>query len=532
MKPVLCTEETRRLESIIEKDGTSRAELMELAGEYVASVVLERQPRRVLVACGFGNNGGDGWVAADILQQKGVKVDVVTPIKPDEIKSSLARHVARRSAARNVTVHVGPARDELADLLQQADVCVDALLGIGFSGELRPPFTIWIPTINEYANMIVSVDVPSGMDADTGHVAEHCVHADATATLLSPKIGLYSGDGAEYAGVVSCGHLYSAIEEPLQEVDHAAELVEASDLFECFSALPANINKYSRGSVLVVAGSSMYPGAAIMAAKSAARAGAGYVAIATPDACANLIRMALPSIPVIPIPSDSRGAFGAAARSAIAEHLSKFDCVLCGPGMTMSAGAMQVVSYLLETDKPLIMDADALNCLARVSIDGIDTTPELYRREAPLIMTPHYRELSRLVGGEQVDDLVGAVAAAQRILWAVGSDNMLIVAKGPSTAVCGVESVYIPLSGPSCLATAGSGDVLSGILAGVMASSLSMVEDWALWASYAVCVHSYTGYAAAAEMGEKSVIATDLIDLIGPAMQLVEEEAMKNGETE
>ena len=347
--------------------------------------------------------------------------------------------------------------------------------------------------------------------------------------MLAPKIGLYSGDGPEYVGDIQVGELYDKLDEVIGDVDHAAEIVQAGDLIDYITGLPASIDKYSRGSVLVVAGSASYPGAAMMAAKAAARAGAGYVAVAAPDACANLIRMALPSVPVHAIPSDSRGAFGAAARSIVCELAKKYDCVLCGPGMTTSAGCMQVVTGLLELDVPLVLDADALNCLSRIAIDGIEKTPDMYRREAPLIMTPHYRELSRLVGEEdEVYDLGTAIDAAQKILWAGGSDNMVIVCKGPTTAVVGVERVLIPASGPASLATAGSGDVLAGIISGTIATLHAEVDVWELALSYAVSIHSYTGFAAAAEYGEKSVIATDLIDYIGEAMQLVENEALKD----
>lgn len=527
MRPVLGTDEIARLEDIIEKEGTSRAELLELAGEFVAGIVWDMHPSRVLVVNGFGNNGGDGWVAADILQQKGVQVDVVSPVEPDEIPSALARHVARRTAGRDVTVHVGPSRDELIELAREADVVIDGILGTGFHGSLRAPFSIWIPALNESGSRIVSIDVPSGLDSQTGHVVEACVRADVTATMLAPKIGLYSGDGPEYGGELICGELYDDIDEVVGDVDHAAEIVEAVDLVDYFTELPSNVNKYSRGSVLVVAGSAMYPGAAMMAAKAAARAGSGYVTVAAPDACANLIRMALPSVPVIGIPSDSRGCFGAAARSVICEIAEKYDCVLCGPGMTTASGCMKVVTGLLEQDVPLILDADALNCLSRASIDGVDTNPDLYRRESALILTPHYRELSRLVDCDDIADMGAAIDAAQRIVWAAGSDNLVVVAKGPSTAIVGVESVYVPMSGPASLATAGSGDVLAGILAGTVAASHGDVDDWGLLTSYAVAIHSYTGYAAAEAMGSRSVIATDLVDLVGSAMQLVEDEAYR-----
>ena len=161
MKPVLSVEETLRLEDLIEKEGTSKAALMEYAGEFLASVAMKAHPHHAVVLVGFGNNGGDGWVAADILSQKGVTVDVVSPIEPNEIKSPIARHVARRTAGRDVNVVVGPSRDELVDILAPADIVVDAILGTGFSGAVRAPFSIWIPTLNEMDMMVVSADVPS-----------------------------------------------------------------------------------------------------------------------------------------------------------------------------------------------------------------------------------------------------------------------------------------------------------------------------------------------------------------------------------
>lgn len=527
MRAVLNAEEVVKLEDIIDHEGTSKAELMELAGEFVSSIVERDDPDRVLIVCGFGNNGGDGWVAADILSHKGISVDVVTPVEPDDLQSPLARHVARRTAGREVEVHVGPARDELEELIEKADIVVDAILGTGFHGELRAPFSIWIPAINACARRVISVDIPSGLNTQTGIVEDDCVRADATVTMIAPKIGLYSADAPEYTGEIICGELYEHLDEVIGDVDHEAEIVEPADLADCFGSLPANIDKYSRGSVLVVAGSGQYPGAAIMAAKSAARAGAGYVAVAAPDACANLIRMALPSIPVFSIPCDSRGAFGAAARMAVCDIAQKYSCVVCGPGITTASGSMQVVNGLLELDVPLILDADALNCLSKIAIGGVQKTPEMYRREAPLILTPHYRELSRLVGGDTVNDLGTAIAAAQQILWAAGSGNLVVIAKGPTTAIAGVEKVLLPMHGPSSLATAGSGDVLAGILGGTIATMGNEDANWELLCAYAVAVHSYAGFAAAMEFGEKSVIATDLIDLIGEAMQLAENDALR-----
>ena len=299
MRAVLTTDEVTELENIIERQGTSKAELMEHAGEHVARIVADYGPKRVLVLTGFGNNGGDGWVAADILRQKDIDVTVVTPVEPNEVPSALARHVARRTAGRDVTVVVGPSRDELAELIGSADVVVDAILGTGFHGRVRPPFSIWIPTLNELGPIVVSVDIPSGLNAQNGAVEECCVRADKTVTMIAPKIGLFSADGPGYVGDLEVGELYNRLDEVIGDVDHAAEIVESADLVDFIEPLASNVNKYTRGSVLVVAGSAQYPGAAIMAAKAAARAGAGYVSVAAPDACANLIRMAVPSIPCL-----------------------------------------------------------------------------------------------------------------------------------------------------------------------------------------------------------------------------------------
>lgn len=173
MKPVLSTEEVVRLEDIIEREGTSKAELMELAGEFAAREILKLNPDRVLVLVGFGNNGGDGWVAADILSHKGVDVDIVSPVERDRFLP-LWLACCRRTAGRDVHVCVGPSLRELEVLISKADVVVDAIFGTGFHGDLRAPFSIWIPTVNDCADHVVSIDVPSGMNAETGVVDDDC----------------------------------------------------------------------------------------------------------------------------------------------------------------------------------------------------------------------------------------------------------------------------------------------------------------------------------------------------------------------
>ena len=475
---------------------------MELAGEFAANEVLKLNPDRVLVLVGFGNNGGDGWVAADILSHKGVDVDIVSPVEPDEIPAALARHVARRTAGRDVHVCVGPSRDELEVLIDKADVVVDAIFGTGFHGNLRAPFSIWIPTVNECADCVVSIDVPSGLNAETGVVDDDCIRAEHTVTMIAPKIGLYSADGPEYAGDLICGNLYDRLDEVIDDVDHAAEIVEPGDLVDYFAPLPTNIDKYSRGSVLIVAGSAQYPGAAIMAAKSAARAGAGYVAVAAPDACANLIRIALPSIPVFAIPSDSRGSFGAAARMTVCEIAKKYSCVLCGPGMTTSAGAMQVVSGLLELDVPLILDADALNLLAGHT-ELIENLPK------NTILTPHHLEFDRLFGKNDTSYERLNKAREMAIRY-----HIIIVLKGANTAIITPKGdVLFNSSGNAGMATAGSGDTLTGMITGLLAQGYHPIPA----AILGVFLHGMAGDLAAEKDSQEYITARDIISQIGQA---------------
>ena len=194
--------------------------------------------------------------------------------------------------------------------------------------------------------------------------------------------------------------------------------------------------------------------------------------------------------------------------------------------MTTAAGCMSVVTSLLALDVPLILDADALNCLASVAIGGIDATPELYRREAPLIMTPHTGELARLVDEESIDDLrLGhRCVAAYRLGCRIG--RLVVVAKGPTTAIVGCGEGAAAALGPRSACHGGLGRRAAGIIAGTMALNHEGVEAWELLAAYAVMLHSYTGFAAAERWGEKSVIATDLIDLIGDAMRLATDEVL------
>ena len=528
MQPVLNIEDVKCVEVALTREGVSVSELMHRAGYAAAREVVELgDVDNVVILTGLGNNGGDGWVAADALHARGANVKVVTPIEPDELAGDLARQVAQSAIRAGVSTLVGPSRDELEDLLSTADVVLDCMLGTGFHGEVRAPFDIWIECVNACPARVVSVDVPSGLSGQTGHAASSCVVADMTVTMLALKPGLLSDDGRDVCGAIVVAPLAEQTERLVVEADPVAWRTDLADYLSVAAPHTASVDKFSRGSVLVVGGSRRFPGAAIMAARAAARMGAGYVTLAMPASAAPAAQAHLLEIPVVPLPEDSDGVLSADARDVVVELAKRSSAVLVGPGMRVTAGSTAVVSALLATDVPLVVDADGLNCLARLTGGSLPDYPEVTRRKAPLILTPHRRELGRLVSGSETpDSLASQLEAARKIVWADGGSEMVIVTKGCATGCVAVSQAILPKPGPAALATAGSGDVLAGMMVSALAQRAGDEVDLALLAAYVCEIHGYAGSLAAERMGSRAVMATDVIDVIGLASDAVEEHSM------
>ena len=272
MQPVLNIEDVKCVEVALTREGVSVSELMHRAGYAAAREVVELgDVDNVVILTGLGNNGGDGWVAAEALHARGANVKVVTPIEPDELAGDLARQVAQSAIRAGVSTLVGPSRDELEDLLSTADVVLDCMLGTGFHGEVRAPFDIWIECVNACPARVVSVDVPSGLSGQTGHAASSCVVADMTVTMLALKPGLLSDDGRDVCGAIVVAPLAEQTERLVVEADPVAWRTDLADYLSVAAPHTASVDKFSRGSVLVVGGSRRFPGAAIMAARAAAR---------------------------------------------------------------------------------------------------------------------------------------------------------------------------------------------------------------------------------------------------------------------
>lgn len=528
MQPVLNVEDIKRVEVALTRVGVSVSELMHRAGVALAQETLELgDVTNVVVLAGMGNNGGDGWVAAEALRSQGLNVKVVTPIDPDQITGDLARQVAQSALRSGVSMLVGPSRDELDGLLSTTDVVIDAMLGTGFHGEVRAPFDIWIECLNASGAPVVAADVPSGLSAQTGQAATACVVADMTVTMIALKPGLLADDGRDMCGSIVVAPLAEQTERLVIDADPVAWRTDLEDYLEVVVPPTSAVDKFGRGSVLVVGGSSRYPGAAMMAAKAAARAGAGYVTLAVPQAIVRVVQSHMLEIPVVALPCDGEGVLANEARPVVERLAAKNTATLVGPGMGVTSGSVSVVSGLLTADVPLVVDADGLNCLARLTSNRLFDFPELLRREQPLVLTPHRRELARLV--DSVDNppasLADQLEAARKIIWSEGGSELCIVTKGTATGCVGVDQAVLPKPGPASLATAGSGDVLAGLIASQLAQKAGKVDDLPMLCALACEIHGYAGSLAAERFGSRGVMAGDVIDALGLATDTVEEHA-------
>jgi hydroxyethylthiazole kinase-like uncharacterized protein yjeF len=411
LEPLYTAEEMRAAEARHDVD-----ELMARAGRAVAEEAMRRFPdaQRFVAVCGGGANGGDGRIAVDVLRAAG----------PDAVVS-----------------------DDVAG----ADVIVDALFGTGFHGEPREEAARKIEAINAAGVPVVAVDLPSGVNASTGEVAGACVDATVSVTMHGRKVGLEVAPGRFRADEV----VVADIGLELRETEH--RLVRA----EILGQVPrkrADQNKYSAGTVLVVGGSRGLTGAPSLAAEAAFRADAGYVAVAVPDSMLPVFEQRLLEAVKLPCPEDE-GKISPRAVDPIVEFAGKAGAVALGPGLGRGPGPKEVVARLLaELETPVVVDADGLFAL------------EPFGRSAPTVLTPHEGELARLLGEESRWVAAHRLEAVKRGAERFGCVCLL---KGADTLIAAPdEGVWVCSLGTPALATAGSGDVLTGVVSAFLAKGL------------------------------------------------------------
>jgi ADP-dependent NAD(P)H-hydrate dehydratase / NAD(P)H-hydrate epimerase len=494
LEPLLEAERMRATDRwAIEVQGVPSLTLMERAGEGLAAVVAQRAPAgRIAVVCGKGNNGDDGLVAARLLRQAGREVDVLAAATPDELRGDAAEQLRKLPG--------DPPEPFEAGRLDRAGGVVDALLGTGATGPPRDPEVI--EAMNRAGAPVVAADVPSGVDASTGEVAGPAVRAVATATFHLAKPGLWINPGKAHAGdveVIAIGIPPGAPAEP------DIGLISHGVLADMPRRTPES-TKFSSGNVFVIGGSSGLTGAPTMAALAAMRAGAGYVTVGAPASLESTLSVRLLEAMMAGLP-EKDGSLTADAVEPAMKAVERADAVVLGPGLGRTPGAQDFArAMFVQVEVPLVVDADGLNALAGV----FDRLPD---RPAPTVLTPHAGELGRLLGVESAEVGRSRLARARE---AAERSRSIVVLKGDDTLVVPPSGrVAVSRGGAPALATAGTGDVLSGVLGAMLAKGLEPEHA----ACAAVYAHVQAGRLAAEPHGPDAVIASDVIAALPAALK-------------
>ena len=440
--------------------------LMARAAGHLARTVVATAGRayglRVALVVGRGDNGGDGWAAAPLLAARGAHVTLIAPDGVDTTGSPAATAARARWLAAAGTVRTGPAGPHLVDGdgRSRVDVAVDCLLGTGAAGPLRGSTVeaaAALAAARAGGATVVACDLPSGVDADTGAAADGAVVADVTVTFGALKRGLLLAPGVAHTGsvhVAGLGVRFAAAAGELAGGAGWSALTAAGARPDVPDPLT---EKRRRGVVLVVAGSTGSAGAAVLAGRGALAAGAGLVTVAVPDPVRAEVAAAHPALMTVGLPADVDGALHPDAVHAL--PLDGVDAVVAGPGLGHGAGTAAVVTHLRRTCRRLVLDADALN-VHRDDPAALADHPD----DATLVLTPHARELDRLGGdGTYADRCTQVPALAARL-------RAHVVAKGPGTLVAAPDGpVHVTPFAEAALATAGSGDLLAGMLGATLA---------------------------------------------------------------
>jgi NAD(P)H-hydrate epimerase len=493
LEPLPSAEQMRATDRwAIEERGVPSLDLMERAGAGLADLVVETAPTGpVAIVCGGGNNGGDGLVAARLLRETGREVRVATTVPLDRLRGDARANLDRLPGE--------PPQPFEPGVLEGVAVAVDAILGTGFSGAVREPARTAIVALDACDAPVVACDVPSGLDATTGEIHDVAVRCVATATFHRAKPGLWIAPGKRCAGVVRVIDIGIPPGDPVApEVGLLTRRVA-----EAIPRRDATSTKFTSGHVLVVGGSTGLTGAPCLAAEAAMRAGAGYVACGVPASLNVVFEQRLLEVMTIPLPDLDGHLVEAGAERVLEETARRGGALVVGPGIGRSDGAVALARTLAaRAAVPLVLDADGLNAHAG-ALDALADRP------APTVLTPHAGELGRLLGrsSREVD-----ARRLRHVREAARRADAIVVLKGDDTLIADPGGrVAVSPGGAPALATAGTGDVLAGVVAAMLAKGLDPFTA----ACAAVRLHLDAGRAAAADRSAESVIARDVIDALG-----------------
>ncbi len=485
------------LERLTDESGVSYAEMMERAGTALAAAVRKHAPRAKTVAllAGTGNNGGDCYVAAHVLHAAGWKVQVIAPFGPPKTEIALA--AAERAKADGIAIRETPNRSTTT-----AKVLVDGLFGTGFHGDL-PEAAIPLLAPRE-GQLHVAADIPSGGNAATGHVAEGTFAADVTVTFGMEKIGMAQYPLREYCGVIETADI-GIPKEAYEKLSFPP--IKTCKAERAAATLPdwkPDDHKNCHGHLLVVAGSVRMRGACVLAVEAAMRSGVGLQTAATAEAALQAICMRVPEVMCMPLETDEWGfLLNEENHTMLRASLWRKAGLCIGCGMGVTENTRNLTKFLLEESEcPVVIDADGLNCLK----DHIEWIPR-----GRTVLTPHPGEAARLLGVTTAEIQADRPAAARRLAERTGA---VVVLKGAGTIVTDGVRMAVCLMGNAGMARAGSGDVLAGITGSFLSQGLAPYEA----ACTAVALHAAAGDAAAAKYPHRYMLPQDLINALSEVL--------------
>ena len=513
MKIITASEmrETDRVTS--ERFGVPSHDLMENAGNAVAEFVLSRYPSasRIGVICGKGNNGGDGFVAARKLHEAGKAVRVLLLADPKELRGDAAQTFAKLPVAPVLAKSSAELKQEAARTVFDADLLLDAILGTGFRPPVSGLHAEAIADLNAGAATVVAVDIPSGADADVmGDQVGSVARADAVVTFTAPRPAhVFSGLTAGMTSISPIGSPDEAIVSSLR-----LDLVTPREIAPLIGPRPAASNKGNFGHVLVIGGSLGKAGAAAMAGMAALRSGAGLSTVAVPKSILPTVAGFHPELMTAPLAETKAGSISLRALRALDKLAEGMTVLAIGPGISRIPETSKLVRALIKKHQlPMVLDADGLNAFA-------GHAAELSGKGKSLVITPHPGEMARLLGS--------TVTAVQRdrinVARKFARDHQLIlVLKGHRTLIADPSGeIWVNTTGNPGMATGGTGDILTGMVAGLVAQNPRRILEAVIAAVY---LHGLAGDVTDEQMGEQSLVATDLLPALPEAFRRVRQAA-------
>lgn len=480
MNKLYSVEKIRQLEQLLFEQQQSFA-VMQAAGQAALECLQTEfdAVTSISVIAGVGNNGGDGYVLAALAKRAGLAVQVLQVGNSAKLTADAKQAVA---LCQQEGVVIEPYHSKV---IFSGDLIVDALLGIGVKGNVKSDMASVIDTINQSDLPVLTIDMPSGLNADTGVELGACVDADVTITFIGIKPGMVTADGIDHCGLVVCDEL-GVTDEMKAQVQTNIIACHFDELKHWLPVRVANTHKNTFGHVLIVGGNLGYSGAVQMAALAAARVGAGMVSIATHPDHATALDVAIPEIMC----------HGIEQEGDLLRLLDKASVIVVGPGLGQDVWAKALLATVLANDKPVVVDADALSLIA-----------DDHHQHDSWVLTPHPGEAAKLLNCDSSDVQLDRFNAIDKLHQKYGGSCVL---KGAGSLVCdSAGRISVCTSGNPGMATAGMGDILSGVIAGLMAQGLTTDQASML----GVCLHAQAGDLVA-EYGERGLMATDLLDFL------------------